>query len=99
MSKFPPSADEVGISRAVLAERFRQPPLAYPTRWRLQLSAQMLRATSQSVAQIASKVGYDSEPAFYRAFKRIFGNPTCALQERNKTKTEPDQSGLRADRS
>jgi len=72
-------ATEVGLSRSVLAERFRQyleePPVAYLTRWRLQLGAQMLSSTSYSVAQIASEVGYESEPAFNRAFKRHFGNP------------------------
>jgi len=87
-------AHEVGISRAVLAERFRQylgePPLAYLTRWRLQLGAQMLSTTSQSVAQIASKVGYDSEPAFNRAFKRIFGNPPARY--RSETRPKPDRS-------
>jgi AraC-like DNA-binding protein len=87
-------AREVGISRAVLAERFRQylgePPLAYLTRWRLQLGAQMLSSTSQSVAQIASKVGYDSEPAFNRAFKRSFGNPPARY--RNETRPKPNRS-------
>jgi AraC-like DNA-binding protein len=87
-------AHEVGISRAVLAERFREylgePPLAYLTRWRLQLGAQMLISTSQSVAQIASKVGYDSEPAFNRAFKRAFGDPPARY--RNKTRPKPNRS-------
>lgn len=87
-------AHEVGISRAVLAERFREylgePPLAYLTRWRLQLGAQMLSSTSQSVAQIASKVGYDSEPAFNRAFKRTFGNPPARY--RNETRPKPNRS-------
>jgi AraC-like DNA-binding protein len=86
-------AHEVGISRAVLAERFREylgePPLAYLTRWRLQLGAQMLSSTSQSVAQIASRVGYDSEPAFNRAFKRIFGNPPARY--RNETRPRPNR--------
>ena len=87
-------AHEVGISRAVLAERFRwylgEPPLAYLTRWRLQLGAQMLSSTSQSIAQIASKVGYDSEPAFNRAFKRSFGNPPARY--RNQTRPKPNPS-------
>jgi transcriptional regulator GlxA family with amidase domain len=63
----------------VLAERFRhylgEPPVAYLTRWRLQLGAQMLSTTSYSVAQIAAEVGYDSEQAFNRAFKRQFQHP------------------------
>jgi AraC-like DNA-binding protein len=87
-------AREVGISRAVLAERFRQylgePPLAYLTRWRLQLGARMLSSTSVSVAQIASKVGYNSEPAFNRAFKRSFGNPPARY--RNETRPKQNRS-------
>jgi len=76
-------AREAGLSRSVLAERFRhylnEPPMAYLTRWRLQLGAQMLASTSYSVAQIASEVGYESEPAFNRAFKREFTVPPCVF--------------------
>lgn len=72
-------ARRVGLSRSVLSDRFRQylgdSPVAYLTRWRLHRGAQMLSATNYSVAQIASEVGYDSEPAFNRAFKRHFGSP------------------------
>jgi AraC-like DNA-binding protein len=82
-------ASEVGLSRSVLAERFRQylgePPVAYLTRWRLQMGAQMLCSTSYSVAQIASEVGYDSEPAFNRAFKRQFGNPPARYRNEERT--------------
>ncbi len=72
-------AKRVGLSRSVLAERFHdylgEPPVAYLTRWRLHKGAQMLSSTRYSVAQIASEVGYDSEAAFNRAFKRHFGEP------------------------
>jgi AraC-like DNA-binding protein len=72
-------AAEVGTSRSVLAERFSrflgEPPLTYLARWRLQLAARMLQTTRQAVLQVASKVGYDSEAAFNRAFKREFGVP------------------------
>jgi transcriptional regulator GlxA family with amidase domain len=65
-------AKEAGVSRSVLAERFRhyldEPPMAYLTRWRLQLGAQMLGSTSYSVSQIAAEVGYESEAAFNREF-------------------------------
>jgi AraC-like DNA-binding protein len=81
-------AREVGVSRSVLAERFRQylgePPVAYLTRWRLQMGAQMLSSTSYSVAQIAAEVGYDSETAFNRAFKRQFGNPPARFRTQAK---------------
>ena len=68
---------EVGMSRSVLAERFAslvgQPPMQYLTLWRMQLAAQHLREGYGSVAQIAFEVGYESEAAFSRAFKRQFG--------------------------
>jgi len=83
-------AHEAGISRSVLAERFREflgePPVAYLTRWRLQLGAQLLGTTSYSVAQIASEVGYESEPAFNRAFKRHFGDPPARYRSATKMK-------------
>ncbi len=81
-------ANEVGISRSVLAERFRrylsETPIAYLTRWRLQLGAQMLKSTSSSVAQIAAEAGYESEPAFNRAFKREFGLPPARFRNHAK---------------
>ncbi|MGB8475697.1 MAG: AraC family transcriptional regulator [Candidatus Acidiferrum sp.] len=81
-------ANDVGISRSVLAERFRrylsETPIAYLTRWRLQLGAQMLKSTSSSVAQIAAEVGYESEPAFNRAFKREFGLPPARFRNQAK---------------
>jgi AraC-like DNA-binding protein len=92
-------AREAGISRPVLAARFRQclgePPFAYLTRWRLQLGAQMLSSTSDSVAQIASKVGYDSEQSFNRAFKRNFGNPPARY--RNETRSRENRVEPRRD--
>jgi AraC-like DNA-binding protein len=72
-------ADEVGISRSALVERFTrylsEPPMAYLTRWRLQLAARSLEKTSRGIAEIAADVGYESEAAFNRAFKREFGQP------------------------
>ena len=72
-------AAETGVSRSVLAERFSrflgEPPLTYLARWRLQLAARMLQTTRESVIQVASEVGYDSEAAFNRAFKREFDVP------------------------
>jgi AraC-like DNA-binding protein len=72
-------ADEVGISRSALVERFTkflsEPPMTYLTRWRLQLAARSLERTSRGVAEIAAEVGYESEAAFNRAFKREFGQP------------------------
>jgi AraC-like DNA-binding protein len=72
-------ADEVGISRSALVERFTrylsEPPMTYLTRWRLQLAARSLQRTSRGVADIAADIGYESEAAFNRAFKREFGLP------------------------
>ena len=82
-------AKEAGLSRSVLAERFRhylhETPMAYLTRWRLQLGAQMLASTSYSVAQIASEVGYESEAAFNRAFKREFQNPPARFRSQSRS--------------
>jgi AraC-like DNA-binding protein len=72
-------AVEVGISRAALVERFTrylaEPPITYLTRWRLQMAARSLEKTSRGLAEIAVAVGYESEAAFNRAFKREFGRP------------------------
>jgi AraC-like DNA-binding protein len=82
-------ARRVGVSRSVLAERFHHflgvPPMAYLTRWRLQLGAQLLASTSRSVAQIAAEVGYESEPAFNRAFKREFGSPPARFRKESRS--------------
>jgi AraC-like DNA-binding protein len=59
--------------------------LAYLTRWRLQLGAEMLVSTSYSVAQIASEVGYESEAAFNRAFKRKFEIPPARFRSRSRS--------------
>lgn len=79
-------AREVGLSRSALADRFTtllgQPPVQYLTRWRLQLAAQKLRAGQASVAQVAEDVGYESEAAFSRAFKREIGTPPSAWRRR-----------------
>jgi AraC-like DNA-binding protein len=77
-------AREVGLSRTVLAERFRhflgEPPMTYLTRWRLRLGARALATTSHSVAQIAGDVGYESEASFNRAFKREYGLPPATYR-------------------
>ncbi len=84
-------AREVGMSRSALLERFSrylsEPPMAYLTRWRLQLAARRLTSTPRSVAEIAGEVGYESEAAFSRAFKRQFGSPPAKF--RRERATEP----------
>lgn len=70
-------AEEVGSSRSVLAERFKtllgRPPIDYLAGWRIQLAAERLRVGHESIPSIAANVGYQSEAAFIRAFKRITG--------------------------
>ena len=72
-------AAETGVSRSVLAERFSrflgEPPLTYLARWRLQLAARLLQTTRKTVLDVAGDVGYESEAAFNRAFKREFSLP------------------------
>jgi AraC-like DNA-binding protein len=78
-------AKEVALSRSALAERFTallgQPPMQYLTRWRLQLAAQLLRSERRGIGAVASDVGYESEAAFNRAFKREFGAPPAAWRK------------------
>jgi AraC family transcriptional regulator, alkane utilization regulator len=70
-------AHEAGSSRTVLAERFQvvlgQAPIEYLTRWRMQLAAERIKTGREGLAAIAAEVGYDSEAAFNRAFKRVTG--------------------------
>lgn len=78
-------AREVGLSRSAFAERFSkligQPPMSYLAHWRLQLAAVRLRDGGASLGQIAYAIGYESEAAFNRAFKREFGLPPAAWRK------------------
>jgi len=70
-------AQEAGMSRSAFADRFSaligQPPMQYLALWRMHMAARLLRETQGSVAQIGFEIGYESEAAFSRAFKRQFG--------------------------
>ena len=72
----------IGLSRSALHERFIQligvPPMQYLAQWRMQVAARMLLETRSTVATIAVEVGYESEAAFARAFKRLVGKPPAA---------------------
>jgi len=72
----------VGLSRSAFADRFSalvgQPPMQYLAQWRMQLAAQRLRASLEPMARIAAEIGYESEAAFSRAFKRQYGAPPAA---------------------
>ncbi|MGE0355432.1 MAG: AraC family transcriptional regulator [Burkholderiales bacterium] len=75
-------AREAGLSRTALNERFNaligEPPMQYLTGWRLALASQSLASGNDAVARVAERVGYESEAAFNRAFKREFGIPPAA---------------------
>jgi AraC-like DNA-binding protein len=70
---------EVGLSRSALHEPFMQfvgqPPMHYLANWRIQVGSRLLRESNHTVASIALNVGYESEAAFSRAFKRLVGLP------------------------
>jgi len=75
-------AAEVGMSRSGFAERFTtlvgQPPMQYLAFWRMQLAGQRLRESRDTIAKVGFSVGYESEAAFSRAFKREFGDSPAA---------------------
>ncbi len=81
-------ARRVGLSRTRLAERFRhflgESPMAYLTKWRLKLGAEMLLSTEDSIAEVAEAVGYCSEASFNRAFKREFDSPPAQFRRNRK---------------
>jgi len=88
---------EAGLSRSVLHERFvhfiGQPPMQYLTGWRMQLASGLLRDTDDKVLNIALDVGYESEAAFSRAFKRVAGVSPGAW--RRQKRRQPGASGSR----
>ncbi|HEY2809585.1 MAG TPA: AraC family transcriptional regulator [Steroidobacteraceae bacterium] len=80
----------VGLSRSALTERFSQfvgrPPMQYLANWRMQVATSHLTAGGESVAAIANLVGYDSESAFSRTFKKLVGtSPSQWRRERSVT--------------
>ncbi len=72
-------ASKAGVSRSVLAQRFRkrvgETPIAYLTRWRMMLAAERLAEGAYPLAEAARSLGYASENAFNTAFKRVMGCP------------------------
>ena len=79
-------AREAGVSRSVLAERFAllvgQPPMQYLTHWRVQVAARMLSDSAAKVSAVGLEVGYASESAFSRSFKKIAGVSPAAWRKR-----------------
>ena len=83
-------ANAVNMSRSTFAERFTavvgQPPMTYLVGWRMQLARQMLLETNRTVAQIAYDVGYGSEAAFTRAFRREHNAPPSGWRKQASTR-------------
>jgi len=96
-------AKEAGASRTILAERFSRlmgmPPMQYLARWRVQMAANLLRTTSLGLAEIAERVGYGSEPALSRAFKRSLAVAPAtyrrgAAADPNERLEQPDEQSF-----
>jgi len=87
-------ARQVGTSRTVLAERFTalvgMAPMQYLARWRMQLAAELLATTGACIAEIADRLGYGSEAALSRAFKRIVGVSPAHWRQGKRTAGRPE---------
>jgi AraC-like DNA-binding protein len=83
-------ARQVGLSRSALADRFTHfvgvPPIQYLTQWRMQLAARLLADGTAKVSTVGHDVGYDSEAAFSRAFKKVAGVPPAQWRARHAVK-------------
>ncbi len=90
-------ARRVGLSRTRFADRFNhflgEPPMAYLARWRVKLGAELLQSTTDSVAEVAANVGYGSEAAFNRAFKRELDCPPAQFR-RQRNAAPPAHTAL-----
>ena len=78
-------ARQCGTSRTVMAERFVQfvgvPPMHYLAKWRMQIASEMLSRHHSNMATIAAEIGYESEAAFSRAFKKMMGVAPSAWRQ------------------
>lgn len=90
-------AKEAGMSRSSLVERFSHlvgmPPMQYLAQWRLQLAAELLRTTELSLAAIAAQVGYSTEFALSRAFKRHYGVAPGSYRRQEESEPQDAQEG------
>jgi pimeloyl-ACP methyl ester carboxylesterase/AraC-like DNA-binding protein len=85
-------AREAGVSRTILGERFGEligeSPMRYCARWRMRMACNILRDGKQNSANVAHAVGFGSEAAFNRAFKREYGVPPAAWRKRAEAEEE-----------
>jgi AraC-like DNA-binding protein len=84
-------AAEAAMSRAALAKRFvalvGQSPIQYLAEWRMHLARHLLQDSTFAISEIAERVGYESEAAFSRAFRRLVGRPPAAWRQ-NRSQIE-----------
>ncbi|CAN5304190.1 AraC family transcriptional regulator [soil metagenome] len=80
-------ADKVGMSRSAFAQKFSQytktTPVDYLTFWRMEKAKETLNATNKGLAEISQSVGYQSEAAFSKAFRRVVGTSPGAFRHSN----------------
>lgn len=92
-------AREAGSSRTVLTERFGhfvgQSPMHYLARWRMALAANLLRTSALDLTRIAEEVGYETDTAFSRAFRREFGSPPATWRREQREPPTAGSSGRR----
>jgi transcriptional regulator GlxA family with amidase domain len=89
-------AREVGLSRSIFSDRFTHyvkiSPMQYLAHWRLQLAGRLLEQSGVSIAQAGARVGYESEAAFNRAFKKFVGVPPGTWRKERLTALEAKPS-------
>jgi AraC-like DNA-binding protein len=86
-------AERTGMSRSVFALRFRETvgatPMEYLTRWRMLLAADRLKNSSEGLSTIAQSLGYETDSAFCKAFRRVMG---CSPRQYTRSTAECDLS-------
>ncbi len=91
-------AREAGVSRTVLGERFAdligESPMRYCAQWRMRMACNMLRDSRHNTANVAHAVGFGSEAAFNRAFKREYGVPPATWRKRVEAELEAEARKL-----
>jgi AraC-like DNA-binding protein len=94
-------AREVGLSRSAFADRFayfvQDSPMQYLTRWRMQLAVRLLERPGAGLARVAAEVGYESEAAFNRTFKKYVGAPPGAWRRGRQSAAPVAVTPARAD--
>jgi AraC-like DNA-binding protein len=90
-------AERVGMSRSIFALRFKETvgatPMEYLTRWRMLLAGDRLKNTDDSISVIALSLGYESESAFGKAFRRVMG---CSPRQYGRRRSSPTPRSLTA---